>query len=115
MKTKYQLKIEIRYSEEVTIEGEKERTCKKKIFHSGTFDTQENCIDYGNSIILDNLWMEQYPGYVGARLNNRFGYPLVRFGLKDRTEIFISVRKLGIMDTEEINKELRAFRGQDEN
>ena len=94
----YFVKIEARFTvvrELTDDDGEliSERECIIKVFYSKKFDSQKDAIDFGNKFITDNLWLEQYPGYVGQRLNNRFGTPLVGYILKNGAQVFISVIK----------------------
>ena len=104
---KYYLTIDIRYD---TYNKELDETSHNTdILHSNLFDTEKECIDFGNKLIKDNLWMEQYPGLKGQKLERRFGHPLVRYTLKNRTDIFISVKNLNILNFGELNTKLNQF------
>lgn len=110
--TKYYLQIEIRYDTlkpSDVPEDDFVSTYHNKFIHSDLFETQKEAIDFGNKIIEDNKWIEQYPGYVGDRLNNRFGRPLVAPSLKNGAQIFISIQPLNILSFDSINEELRKF------
>lgn len=103
----YYLKIDIRYSVTTLIEdNEYDRNYYNKIIYSDSFETEKECIEYGNKLIENNLWMEQYPGTTGCRLTKRFGRPLVAFLLKNGTQIFISVETLNNLDFQNLNIEL---------
>lgn len=107
---KYYLKIEIRYSFKEYFDTEDYETKHiSKTINSGLFNTEKECIDYGNEIIKENLWIEQYPGYIGNRLDRKFGRPFIAPHLKNGAHIFISVESLNIVDFEGINTELRKF------
>lgn len=110
MLTKYFLQIEIRWTEQIERDGELITSSKSKNIHSETFDNINECIVYGNKIIDKNKWVEQYPGYVGQRLNIRFGSPLCMFSLKNRSDIFISVCTLNIYDFGDTCHELQQFK-----
>lgn len=102
---KYYIEIELRYDtytidEDGDIESSRYHNPKKT---SELFDSEKEAIDFGNSLIKQNLWVEQYPGYVGERLNRKFGSPLVMFGLKNNSKIFIAVRKVEESAEQELN------------
>jgi hypothetical protein len=108
MKNKYYLQIEFRYTIRA-IDEESEDQRKTKKINSDLFDLEKDCLNYGNKIIENNLWIEQYPGLVGDRLNTRFGSPLIAPQLKNGTQIFISVLKLNVLDFDGLNAELSKF------
>jgi hypothetical protein len=108
MKYKYYLQIEFRYTIRAIDEESEDQYITKKI-NSDLFDYQVDCVDYGNKLIEANLWIEQYPGHIGRRLDNRFGSPLVAPSLKNGAQIFISVLKLNVLDFEGLNIELQKF------
>jgi len=105
---KYYLSIEIRYSipEDEEYEGY-QQTCFNHFIHSEIFENKKDCIDYGNSIIKENLWMEQFPGHIGDRLNDKFS--LVAPSLKNGARIFIKVNTMNVLDFDHINIELKKF------
>ena len=110
MTIKYYIQIEIRYSiprDNNLDENEYQQTGFKKFIHSELFDTLEECISYGNKIIRDNCWVEQYPGYQGLHLSKRF--PLVAPSLKNGAQIYMKPEKLEIHDFDELNSELQKF------
>ncbi len=109
---KYYLEVEIRYCYPEWInedEGDYETKHENEKFHSHVFDEEKDCIDFGNKIIEDNRWMEQYPGYQNLKLERRFGYPLVAPSLKNRAQIFIGVRPLNVLSAGAIEEGLRKF------
>lgn len=107
---KYYLQIEIRYSiprDESLSEDIYQQTCFNKFIHSDLFDTEKECIDYGNSLISKNRWIEQYPGYKGLKMDQRF--KLIAPSLKNGAKIFIKPEKLEIYNFEDMNLELQKF------
>lgn len=109
---KYYLEVEVRYTLYTLIheeENEYDKDHENVKVHSDLFDTEKECIDYGNQIITNNLWMEQYPGDVGSRLERRYGYPLVFNTLKNGTQIILAVRSLEITESQGIEDLLRKF------
>jgi len=107
---KYYLQVEIRYLiEYLNEENEVVQIPKSTFLHSELFKTEKECIIFGNKLIVDNIWMEQYPGCVGARLERKYGNPLVMFSLKNGTQIFISVKELTSFKYIDINNILREF------
>jgi len=112
MELKYYLKIEIRYSipeDENLPEDTHQQIYFNKFINSDLFNTEEECINYGNNLIIDNRWIEQYPGYKGLELKRKLGYPLVAPSLKNGAKIFISVRSLKIFNYIDMNLELQKF------
>jgi len=106
---RFYLEIDIRYSHpEIVGEDECEKYTTEK-FHSHVFDEEKDCIYFGNKIISDNRWMEQYPGYIGLKLERRYGRPLVAPSLKNGVQIFISVKSLDILSAGGIEERLRKF------
>lgn len=112
MNKKFYLQVECRYSIPRNPELEFQQTCFSKFMHSGLFDTENECITLGNSIIEKNKWLEQHPGNVGQRLKRVIGYPLTIFNLKNNADIFISVKSLDVVDPNEMDKELQKFNVQ---
>ena len=109
---RYYLQIEITYStpkNEDLDENAYQQSYFTRFINSDLFNTEEECIDYGNKIIDLNRWIEQYPGYKGLKLERRFGYPLVAPSLKNGAQIFISVKSLKVFNFEDINLELKKF------
>jgi len=108
---KYYLQIEIRYTiPKDNAEGnEYQQLHFTKKIHSDLFNTEIECVIYGNKIIEANRWMEQYPGYKGLLLKRNYGYPLVAPSLKNGAQIFISVLTLNVNDYDTINEELQKF------
>ena len=109
---KYYLRIEFRYSiprDETLEEDQYQNTYFTKKISSHLFETEDECIEYGNKIIQENRWMEQYPGHIGRRLTSKYGIPLVAPNLKNGVSIFISVDSLNILDFDTINSELKKF------
>lgn len=107
---KYYLQIEIRYSipiDKSLDEDIYQRTYFNKFIHSNLFDTEKECIDYGNKLISNNRWMEQYPGYKGLEMSQKF--KLVAPSLKNGAQIFIKLEKLEIYNFEDMNLELQKF------
>ncbi len=104
---KYYFKIEIRY--DIPATEDTESIYQTKTFTSDLFDNEKDCIDYGNKVIESNLWIEQYQGHVGQRLQRRYGYPLVAPRLKNGAQVFLSVLSLDILSFEDLCDELRKF------
>ena len=112
MDKKYFLQIEIRYSipeNEDLPEDAYQQIYFKKYIHSNLFDTEKDCIKYGNEIIQENRWIEQFPGYKGLKLGRRFGDPLVGCRLKNGAQIFIQVKSILIHSFTKANTELQKF------
>jgi hypothetical protein len=108
MNTKYYLQVEFRYTIN-TVDEDQDDQHENKIINSDLFDSEKDCINYGNELIKNNLWIEQYPGSIGRRLERRYGRPLIMVSLKNGTQIFISVNKLNILDFFDLNVELKKF------
>ena len=109
---KYYLQVEIRYSiprDESLDEDDYHQTCFSKFINSDSFNSEKECIAYGNKLIEDNRWMEQYPGYKGLKLTRRYGFPLQAPHLRNGAMIFISVLPLNIHNFDDMNTELRKF------
>jgi len=105
---KWILKLEIRYDISIFNEevGDYNYEYVNDKFYSKLFDSEIEAIKYGNKLIADNLWMEQTKER-GQILKRKYGYPLVVFRLKNRAQIFISVKKSDILTFEDLNTELR--------
>lgn len=108
---KYQIVIEFRYTEKTTyvedgevMEGSNYKNHKIK---SELMDTPEYAITKANELIAVNKWIEQFPGYVGCRLSNK--YRLQMFRLKNGTQIFIQIETVKLRTFGGMDKELRKF------
>jgi len=101
---KFYIQLELRYDIYTTDEdGDTESTYCNVKSTSELFDTEKDAINFGNSLIAQNLWMEQYAGHVGQRLVRRWGSPLVVFSLKNGARIFLSVEKVDESSNQELN------------
>lgn len=106
---KYYLEIEFRYTYYVGEGEDREREYETKKIHSDIYDNIDDCIKLGNDLIKQNNWMIQFPGCVGANLNKKYGMPLEVIRLKNGAEIYISVRKLNVLDFDSLNDEINKF------
>lgn len=117
---KFYLKVEIRYTEQVPshYDGEELFTpeYRTEMMHSDTFDTEKECIDYGNAIIARNAWMRQNKGSMDSWLKRRLGHPLCLFAVTpgnkriSRADIFISVKQIKVTGAAAIEVALQKFK-----
>lgn len=109
---KYFLTFDLRYDvRTIDEDGDIDKDYKNEIYSSKLFDTKQEAWDFGNTVIKNNLWMEQYPGYQNVRFNKDiYSRSLVSFSLRNGANIYIKVNEVQEHSENEISDFLQVLK-----